>query len=213
MLVFAITMLLLKAQVWDMWSVPKKRFLKLRRLSACCCLLALLCLLANGMASAARPETHAYLLRGIFNVSVGLDVLASKLAKRGIAASVYGPLDENSVVDVAIQDYRSGKARSIVLIGHSLGAGAAVSVASRLAEAGVPVALLVLLDPKGSFRVPRNVSRAVNFYIPQTGAAVAAASGFRGSLTNINVGGVPGMDHMTIQSLDSMHQRIIGYVR
>ena len=195
-----------------MWSVPKKRFLKLRRLSACC-LLALLCLFANGMASAARSETHAYLLRGIFNVSVGLDVLASKLAKRGIAASVYGPLDENSVVDVAIQDYRSGKARSIVLIGHSLGAGAAVSVASRLAEAGVPVALLVLLDPKGSFRVPRNVSRAVNFYIPQTGAAVAAASGFRGSLTNINVGGVPGMDHMTIQSLDSMHQRIIGYVR
>ncbi len=61
--------------------------------------------------------------------------------------------------------------------------------------------------------MPRNVSRAVNFYIPQTGAAVAAASGFRGSLTNINVGGVPGMDHMTIQSLDAMHQRIIGYVR
>jgi pimeloyl-ACP methyl ester carboxylesterase len=195
-----------------MWSVPKNRLLKLRRLSACC-LLALLCLLANGVASAARSETHAYLLRGIFNVSVGLDVLAGKLAKRGIAASVYGPLDENSVTDAAIRDYRSGKARSIVLIGHSLGAGAAVSVASRLAQAGVPVALLVLLDPKASFWVPRNVSRAVNFYIPQSGAAVAAGSGFRGSLTNISVGGVPGMDHMTIQSLDSMHQRIIGYVR
>jgi len=49
-----------------------------------------------------------------------------------------------------------------------------------------------LLDPKASFWVPRNVSRAVNFYIPQTGTAVAAGSGFHGSLTNINVGGVPG---------------------
>jgi hypothetical protein len=195
-----------------MWSVPKKGLLSLRRLAACF-LLALLCLLANRVASAAGSETHAYLMRGILNVSVGLDVLASKLARRGIAASVYGPLEGPSAANQAINDCRSGKARSIVLIGHSLGAGSAVSAASQLAEAGVPVALLVLLDPKGSFWVPRNVSRAVNFYIPQSGAAVVAGSGFRGSLTNINVGGVPGMNHMTIQSLDSMHQRITGYVR
>jgi hypothetical protein len=195
-----------------MLSVPKKGLLKLRRLSACC-LLALLCLLANEIASAAGSETHAYLMRGIFNVSVGLDVLAGKLAKRGIVASVYGPLGENSVVDAAIQDYRSGRARSIVLIGHSLGAGAVVSVASRLAEAGIPVSLLVLLDPKARFWVPRNVIRAVNFYIPQTGAAVEGGSEFRGSLTNINVEGVPGMNHITIQSLDSMHEKIIGYMR
>ena len=193
-----------------MWSIPE--FSKLRRFTACW-LLALLCLLANGIASAAGSETHAYLMRGIFNVSVGLDVLAGKLAKRGIAASVYGPLGENSVVDAATQDYRSGRARSIVLIGHSLGAGTAVSVASRLAEAGIPVSLLVLLDPKARFWVPRNVSRAVNFYIPQTGAAVEAGSGFRGTLTNINVEGVPGMNHITIQSLDSMHEKIVGYMR
>jgi pimeloyl-ACP methyl ester carboxylesterase len=173
----------------------------------------LLCLLANGITSAARSETHAYLLRGIFNVSVGLDVLASKLAKRGIAARVYGPMDAVSVADDAIRDYRSGRARSIVIIGHSLGAGAAVTAASRLAEAGVPVALLVLLDPKASFWVPRNVSRAVNFYISGSGAPVAGGQGFRGSLTNMDLGGVPGMNHMAIQALDSMHQRIIGYVR
>jgi hypothetical protein len=192
--------------------MPKNRLLKLRRLSACC-LIALLCLLANGVASAARSETHAYLLRGIFNVSAGLDVLASKLARRGIAASVYGPLEGPSAANQAINDYRSGKARSIVLIGHSLGAGSAVSAASQIAEAGVPVALLILLDPKASFWVPRNVSRAVNFYVPETGATVAAGSGFRGNLTNINLGGVPGMNHMTIQSLDSMHQRIIDSVK
>src|SRR5262245_66537680 len=132
--------------------MPKNRLLKLRRLSACC-LIALLCLLANGVASAARAETHAYLLRGIFNVSAGLDVLASKLAR--VAASVYGPLEGPSAANQAINDYRSGKARSIVLIGHSLGAGSAVSAASQLAEAGVPVALLILLDPKASFWVPR----------------------------------------------------------
>ena len=123
------------------------------------------------------------------------------------------PSAESRRADAATKDYRSGRARSIVLIGHSLGAGTAVSVASRLAEAGIPVSLLVLLDPKARFWVPRNVSRAVNFYIPQTGAAVEAGSGFRGSLTNINVEGVPGMNHITIQSLDSMHEKIIGYMR
>jgi pimeloyl-ACP methyl ester carboxylesterase len=194
--------------------VPKKRLLKLLRLSSCC-LVAFLCLFANGSAAAAagRSGTHVYLLRGIFNVSVGLDALASKFARRGIAASVYGHLEAASVANQVIQDYRSGQARSIVLIGHSLGASAAASVASRLEGAGVPVALLVLLDPKSVFAVPRNVSRAVNFYIPGSGSPMAAGPGFRGGLTNVNVGGVPGMDHMAIQAIDSMHQRIISYVR
>jgi pimeloyl-ACP methyl ester carboxylesterase len=167
-------------------------------------LLALLCLCVIAPdPAAARSRTHVYLLRGIFNVSVGLDALAGKLTRRGIAASVYGHGDVASVADAAIRDYRGGT-RSIVLIGHSLGAGAAVEVAQRLQQARVPVTLLISLDPVGNASVPHNVHRAVNFYV--SGTQLAGA-------TNVNVSGIPGMDHMAVQSMETMHQRILGYLR
>jgi hypothetical protein len=177
---------------------------------ACCCLALCLAVFANGAAAAAG--THAYLMRGIFNVSVCLDALAGKLARRGIAASVYGNDDVAAVAAEATQAYRSGQARSIVLIGHSLGAGAVVSVARQLGAAGVPVALLVSLDPVSSGAVPPNVRRAVNYYISGSGVPVGADAGFRGNLQNLDLSGVPAMDHMAIQATDSMHSRIIGLV-
>jgi hypothetical protein len=176
------------------------------------CVAFLLFLFANDVASA-RSGTHAYLLRGIFNVSIGLDALAGKLARRGIPSSVYGHGESGSVAAQAIRDYRSGKVRSIILIGHSLGAGAVVSVAEQLNTARVPVSLLISLDPGSTMAVPPNVRRAVNFYIAGSGAALAAGPGFRGSLQNINLGGVRGMDHMAIQATAAMHQRMMAYVR
>jgi pimeloyl-ACP methyl ester carboxylesterase len=174
------------------------------------CLGLWLAAFANGAASAAG--THAYLMRGIFNVSVGLDALAGKLSRRGISASVYGNDDDAAVAAEAIQAYRSGQIRSIVLIGHSLGAGAVVSVARQLNAAGVPVALLVSLDPVSSGAVPPNVRRAVNYYISGSGVPVGADAGFRGNLQNQDLSGVPAMDHMAIQATDAMHNRIIGLV-
>jgi pimeloyl-ACP methyl ester carboxylesterase len=174
------------------------------------CLALSLAAVANGAASAAG--THAYLMRGIFNVSIGLDALAGKLSRRGISASVYGNDDDAAVAAEAIQAYRSGQVRSIVLIGHSLGAAAVVSVARQLNTAGVPVALLVSLDPVSSGSVPPNVRRAVNYYISGSGVPVGADTGFRGNLQNQDLSGVPAMDHMAIQATDAMHNRIIGLV-
>jgi len=174
------------------------------------CLALLLCLFATGTASAGG--SHAYLLRGIFNVSVGLDALAVKLNRRGIRSSVYGHSESSTVAAEAIRDYRSHKVGSIILIGHSLGAGGVMSVAQELKNAGVPVSLLISLDPVFNLAVPSNVRRAVNFYITGSGMPVAAGPGFRGSLQNIDLARVPGMDHMAIQATDAMHRRMIGYV-
>ncbi|HEY4820031.1 MAG TPA: hypothetical protein VIH62_04270 [Xanthobacteraceae bacterium] len=117
----------------------------LRRLSLYLALL--LCLFfAHGPAAAAhRGGTHAYLVRGIFNVSVGLDALAGKLARMGVATSVYGHGEAGAVASEAIRDYKSGRVRSIILIGHSLGGGAVLSIAEQLKYAGVPVTLLISL--------------------------------------------------------------------
>jgi hypothetical protein len=189
----------------------ERKVMRLRRLS--CCLVVLLCWFAHGPAAAAgRGGTHVYLLRGIFNVSVGLDALAGKLARLGVATSVYGHGEWRSVASEAIRDYKGGRVRSIILIGHSLGGGAVLDVAEQLKNAGVPVALLISLDTGSSGPVASNVRRAVNFYISGSGVPVRPGPGFRGSLQNIDLQGVRGMDHMAIQSMPSMHSRMIGYV-
>jgi hypothetical protein len=182
--------------------------MSLRRLWSCC-LVVLLCLFAQAPASAAG-RTHVYLFRGIFNVSVGLDALAAKLNRFGLASSVYASGESGAVAGEAIRDYKSGKVGTIILIGHSLGGGAVFSMADALDRAGIPVALVISLDSCCSGPAPRNVRRVVNYYI--SGAKVSPGAGFRGSLQNIDVSRVPGMDHMTIQSMSSMHQRMIGNV-
>jgi pimeloyl-ACP methyl ester carboxylesterase len=175
-------------------------------------LCALVVLLGLSWTNVVQASAHVYLLRGIFNVSVGLDALAGKLAHQGVVATVYGHDQSSAVATVAAQQYNSGTARPIILIGHSLGAGAAVSVAQQLNSSGIPVALLVLLDPVSPEAVPPNVGRAVNLYVSGgQGTQVGAAPGFRGSLNNLDYKSA-GMDHMSIQAADSIHRQIIGYV-
>lgn len=173
-----------------------------------CCLVVWLCLLGHDPAAAAS-STHVYLVRGVFNVSVGLDELAAKLNKRGVPASVYGPMSAGSVASDAISGYKSGKVRNIVLIGHSLGGGTVFSVAESLKDAKIPVALMIVLDAAGG-PAPANVRRVINYYVG--GGTVTAGPGFRGSLQNIDVSKIPGMDHMAIQSTSSMHQKMIGNI-
>ena len=181
--------------------------MSLRRLLSCCLVLWLF-LLAHDTAAAAS-STHVYLLRGIFNVSVGLDTLAVKLNRLGLATSVYGHGESGTVASEAIRDYKAGKVRTIILIGHSLGGGAAFAVADTLSRANIPVALVISLDSSGG-TAPSNVRRVVNYYV--SAGQVTGGPGFRGSLQNIDVSKIPGMDHMAIQSMSSMHQRMIGNV-
>jgi pimeloyl-ACP methyl ester carboxylesterase len=185
------------------------------RLLPRCLLIMLLGLAWSGPAHARNvhaSSAHVYLLRGIFNVSVGLDALADKLRRIGIAATVYGHEEEGTVAADALQQYQAGGAHPIILVGHSLGAGAAVSVARRLGNSGIPVALVVLLDPVSSGAVPSNVGRAINFYVSGgLGTTVQAEAGFRGSVANMDFKNA-GMDHMSIQAADPIHRQIIGYI-
>jgi len=48
-----------------------------------------------------------------------------------------------------------------MIIGHSLGGGAAAEMAAELDRSGVPVELLLMLDPVGWSEVPANVRRPV----------------------------------------------------
>jgi hypothetical protein len=81
---------------------------------------------ANATASAAPPTgAHVYLLRGVLNIfSLGLDDIAAKLERQGIPVTIANFVSWSSLADEAAAEYRSGKVRTIILVGHSSGATA-----------------------------------------------------------------------------------------
>lgn len=144
---------------------------------------------------------RVFLIHGLaggrpFYFSGGLDLIAGKLRARGVAASLheqgswlapYGNV--NAIAAASLAAAKTG-ARP-VLVGHSMGADAALKVAVQLAAARVKVPLVVCFDPT-SFRlllgpppVPANVARALCFYqkiSPLGRGVLRAGAGFSGAL-------------------------------
>ena len=163
-------------------------------------------------AAPAKRAGHVYLMRGIFNVfSLGMDQMAYKLQAAGVAATVANHTSWRSMADDMIANYRSGNREPIILMGHSAGADATISIARRLQDAGVPVALIVNFDPVSPDPVPPNVKSVVNYYVPAGwGAAVAADKRFKGQLANVNENGTT--NHFSIDKDDGLQRQAIARV-
>lgn len=137
-------------------------------------------------AAAAQSGAHVYVLTGLLNMSPGLEALAEKIRRNGIAATVNNHNLWSSLASEAIAQYKSGKLRSIVIVGHSMGGGAAVDMAAELGQAGVPVDLVIALDPTGTTAVPPNVRRAVDYYVAGgLGSPMTRAGKSRGGVQNV----------------------------
>jgi hypothetical protein len=173
-------------------------------LGALCIAIALL------WSSATKAETRAYLLRGWFGVfSTGLDSLAAELKSKGIKAETVGHLAWKTTVANIIKDHASGKSGPLVLVGHSQGANNVIDMARLLQRENIPVDLLVTLAPSMQDPIPGNVVRAINYYnSPGWGAPVTADAGYRGKLTNINLGGDIGIYHMAIDKNPTIQAEI-----
>jgi pimeloyl-ACP methyl ester carboxylesterase len=109
-----------------------------------------------------RGAAHLYVLLGFGNMSPGLSEFGSKIGRRGIPTTVSNYGDWPALAQDAIQQYKSGRLRSILIVGHSLGGDAATAMAAELGRAGVPVQLVATLDPVGGSEVSSNVRRSVN---------------------------------------------------
>jgi hypothetical protein len=157
--------------------------------------------------------THVYLLRGFMDVfSYGIDELGQKLQRRGINATLHSYTEESTLAANAIQEYKSGRVRTVMIIGHSMGAGAAVEMAEELGQAGVPVQLVVTFDGAGGRTVPSNVKRLVNLYAANgMGAALNPPQKYRGTLINWQSKD-PDLGHVGMAASPELHQRVIGYV-
>src|SRR5258706_16121612 len=114
-------------------------------------------------ASPSRGGSHLYVLLGLGNNSPGLSEFGSSIARRGIPTTIRNYGDWPALAQDAIQQYQSGRLRSIMIVGHSLGGSAAADMAAALGRAGIPVRLVGTLDPVGGAEVASNVRHSVNF--------------------------------------------------
>src|SRR5690348_16274368 len=96
---------------------------------------AVVALCALGFVQPAQA-THVYLLRGFAGIfSTGLDDLGVMLSKRGYKATVHSYTEYMGLAEQAAAEQKSGKG-PIIIIGHSFGAEAAVSMAEEMKKRG-----------------------------------------------------------------------------
>lgn len=146
---------------------------------------------ASPISSAAvNPHKKVYLLRGLTNVlSPGIDQLNEDLQGHNVDVTIANHAFSDSLALEAIEGCKSGRIGSIVLVGHSLGASAAVSMAEQLQKAGLHVALIVTIDPVTKIVVPNNVRVLRNYYLSSGVGTVVERSGrFHGTLQNVDMG-------------------------
>lgn len=156
-------------------------------------------------------QPRVYLLRGLANIfSLGMDDLAAKLNARGIKATVHSYVDWQALTNMAVNDASSGTRRPtpVVIIGHSLGADAAVYMANKVSATGVPVPLVVTFDPVTPTIASARIGKVVNYY--QAGGSGKAVSGPR--VQNIDLTSSGALSHFNIDKATELHARVIAMI-
>ncbi|MBS7544581.1 hypothetical protein [Ancylobacter oerskovii] len=177
--------------------------------------LCVVLVLALAMSSPADAQTagkpRVYLLRGLANIfSLGMDDLAAKLNARGIKATVHSYADWQAVSAAAVAEAKAGKRRpsTVVIIGHSLGADAAVYMGNRVTGEGVPVPLVVTFDPVTPTTASAAIGKVVNYYVASgSGKPVAGPK-----VQNINMASDSKVGHFNIDKLAALHEKVIAMI-
>jgi hypothetical protein len=187
------------------------RFLQSAALAGLLLILPVTTPASQAVPSSGANGAHVYLMRGVLNIfSLGLDDIAAKLEAQGIPVTVTNYLGWASIADEAAADYRSGRVKTIILVGHSSGATILPDMVARLSQQGAPVKLAIGLDSVFRTSLSGRVGRYVNYYIGSgNGEPVAPTRQLHGSLENVNVQNVPGVGHLTIEKSEIMQRRVI----
>ena len=151
---------------------------------------------------AKRPGEVVF-LRGLANIfSLGLDTLSDELKKYGVYSYVHNHKAWEQVGQQIIAKNKKGElSYPVVIIGHSLGAGASPKLATMLGRAGIAVQYMVMLDAVEPLPVTNYVVDAINFYLPKKRGQnlIKPSRDFEGQYANINVmDRLNGIDHFNI---------------
>jgi len=165
-------------------------------------------------ASPAKAE-EVYMIRGFLNVfSDGINQMTRQLTRRGIRAKAMSAGSwESTTSDIIARAKRKQVSFPIVVTGHSLGGVDAVRFANKLGNAGVPVALVIGLDPGFPQPVPftKGAKQVVNYVLPG-GKRYRKGRGFNGSIQHINVSKY-GTDHVGIDKNRQIQSLVISRIR
>ena len=163
---------------------------------------------------ATQPRGRAYLFRGALGpiFSRGMDDLTKRLEQAGIKADVYEFTICWLVAERAIRDYRDHPA-PIILIGHSMGGLCALKFAEMLQDEGIPVSLVVTVDPAhASPKVPLNVERYINIFLSNSvlgGGDVVAKQGYQGHYASFDLSEHDEITHINIDKMDSIQEQLV----
>ena len=165
----------------------------------------------SSLPGSANPSGHIYLLKGLAGVfSTGLDVLDQKLIQQGYSATVHSYLSYEELAAEAARLQKSGKG-PIIIMGHSSGADAAISMAEKMKTLDAPVALVVTFGPTINLVAPSNVSQVINYYFGTV--PVAKGPGFRGTISNVDLSGDADINHLNVEKIDRLHASVITRVQ
>jgi len=170
--------------------------------------------------AAAIEHGQVYLMRGLANIwSRGMDQLTEQLVAKGVRASAHNHSRWQELAAEAADKYSKDKSFApIILIGHSLGANAAVLMAERLGEAGVPVRLIVAFDSLArsndvKVRISSNVEEVINFYKAKAwGLEMVAGKGFKGKIDNVNLNERRGVGHLNMDKNPELQAQVVSIV-
>jgi hypothetical protein len=178
--------------------------------------------------STAARKGRVYLVRGWNGLwSEGVDALAGEIRSGGVDAAVYQQGQAEALGGAILARYREApRPEPLVLIGFSFGADESIRIARKLDAAGLPVDLLVTLDPVTPPQVPPNVRQCRNYYqsngvwdaLPWLRGVPVRGEGWDvGRVVNTNLRDredllEPGTGHATIAANRKVHRAIVEQV-
>lgn len=155
------------------------------------------------------PRGRVVVLRGLLNMfSTGMTTLTLSLRQDGFDATVHNHAEWRSLADRTADAARTDALkRPLAVIGHSFGADDAILLTGRLADAGVPVDLLVTFDPAWVLNVPRGPRKVINFHQDRDTFTrrLSPAPGFDGRIENREV---TGESHLSIDKNPALHNQV-----
>jgi hypothetical protein len=162
---------------------------------------------------------EVYFIRGAFDVfSNGMNQMVSQLKARGVSARGLSNGQWSSVANDIIKRNAQGQVSfPIVIAGHSVGGQEAPQFNDKLWRAGVPVALVIGVDPGFAPPPPftAGTTRVVDFYIPNTmrGNPYRSSASFQGTIENRSIRSLGStVDHVGIDKDPIVQQAIIAEV-
>lgn len=155
---------------------------------------------------------QVYLLRGLANIfSTGLDEIGRKLRLAGVNAHVQGFTAWRSALNKIVADRQKFGPSPVILVGHSLGANAIISLAKALEKQGIRVDYMASFAATSPSPLPANITRVVNFYFSSHdwGAALTKGPGFRGRLENRDLSHDQHVNHFNIEKQDALQNEVV----